>query len=214
MKIFTNKQLINMTKAFEIIKKYKIEKYLNDLLKRSSSNFLPYHNFYHIMCVVENCDDIASSVGFVNSEKRALAIAAIFHDFGHSGGKLKDDENVKNAINSFLSMSLEEQDVNDLIVEIIKATEYPYVIPDDKLTIYQKVIRDADLMQTFEKNYLQQNWLGLSQELGADFLTFLGKSKEFWDNVKFHTDYAKKKSKIVMPGKFEDVDFLLKVIEN
>jgi len=203
-----------MTKAFEIIKKYEIEKYLENLLKNSSSNFVPYHNFYHTMCMVENCEDIATSLGLTGFEKRALVIAAIFHDFNHSGGKLKDKENVQNAINAFLSMSLEDQDVSDLVVEIIKATEYPYVIPEEEFTIYQQIIRDADLMQTFEKNYLQQNWLGLTQEMNLDMLTCLKGSEIFWSNVKFHTEYAKKKSEEFMPGRFEDVKFLLKILEN
>lgn len=203
-----------MTKSFEIIKKYEIEKYLQKLLKYSSSNFLPYHNFYHTMCMVENCEEIASSLGLTDFEKRALSIAAIFHDFNHSGGKLKDKENVNNAINAFLSMSLEDQDINDLVAEIIKATEYPYVIADEDLNLYQQIIRDADLMQTFEKNYLQQNWLGLTTEMNLDMLTCLKGSELFWNNVKFHTEYAKAKSNEYMPGRFEDVKFLLNILEN
>jgi predicted metal-dependent HD superfamily phosphohydrolase len=202
-----------MTPFLQIIKKNKLENYFRKFILYNNSNDLPYHNFFHTMCVMQNCFLIAYDLEMAELEIRALLIAAMFHDFNHSGGKLKDTENVKIAINGFLTASEEDDDVNNLVVDIIRATEFPYVIPEDELTIYQKIIRDADLMQTFEKNYLQQNWIGLASEMNSNLILALENSEKFWSNVKFHTDFAKKQSEKYMPSRFEDVKFLLNILK-
>lgn len=202
-----------MTNYLGVIKDYDLGSYLKIILKENSSNILPYHNFYHILCVSYNAQAIATSLGLFQEEIRLLMLAALFHDFNHSGGKLPDSENVKNAIASFLEHSSETEEDNNFVVEIIKATEYPYVIKEDELSLYQKIIRDADLMQVFEKNYLQQNVFGLMQELKFHKLEMmLDGSLSFWQNCKFHTDYAKKAAMRNMPSIIKDVEFLKEIL--
>lgn len=202
-----------MTFALNIIKFNKLENYLKIILKENKSNNLPYHNFYHTLCVVDNVHAISTNEELLDEEIRLLMLAALFHDFNHSGGKLPDSENVKNAIASFLEHSSETEEDNNFVVEIIKATEYPYVIKEDELSLYQKIIRDADLMQVFEKNYLQQNVFGLMQELKFHKLEMmLDGSLSFWQNCKFHTDYAKKAAMRNMPSIIKDVEFLKEIL--
>ena len=202
-----------MTNLLGVVKDYGLSHYLKVLLKENKSNNLPYHNFYHSLCVAYNCAQISESLSFYFEETKLMIIASLFHDFNHSGGKLSDSENVKNAIEAFKTFSVESEEDNNFVVEIIKATEYPYVIKDDELSLYQKIIRDADLMQTFEKNYLQQNVFGLMQELKVDNLeVMLDGSLNFWQNCKFHTDYAKKAAMRYMPSREKDVEFLKEIL--
>ena len=201
-----------MISYLKIIKKYKLDNYLKILIEENSSNNLPYHNFYHILCVMYHAFLISKSLGHSNKETKNLLIAAIFHDFDHSGGKLKDSENVKNAIKAFLKYSEESKENTDAVVSIIEATEYPYVIEEKSLTEYQKVIRDADLMQTFKDNYLQQNWIGLASEMNAPLLKALEGSEKFWQSVKFHTQFAKDTAEKIMPGRYEDVKYLINLL--
>ena len=99
------------------------------------------------------------------------------------------------------------------MVNIIKATEYPYVIDEKDLTEEQKIIRDADLMQTFQNNYLQQNWIGLASEKNSDLLKALEGSDKIWKGVKFHTDLAKEMAGKVMPDRYEDVKYLIELLK-
>jgi hypothetical protein len=202
-----------MTNLLGIVKDYGLSHYLKVLLKENKSNNLPYHNFYHSLCVAYNCAQISDSLSFSFEETRLMVIASLFHDFNHSGGKLPDSENVKNAIEAFKNFSLESEEDNNFIIDVIKATEYPYVISDEELTKYQMVIRDVDLMQTFEKNYLQQNVIGLMEELKVDSLDkMLDGSLNFWKNCKFHTGFAKEMSMRYMSSREKDIEFLKEIL--
>lgn len=198
-----------MKEYFKIISDFKLKDYFAIVFHKSTSNGVPYHNMYHVMCMVRNCFIIASALEIHKKEIKNLLIAALFHDFNHSGGKLKDSENVKNAILAFEEHSKQPKEDNLKIIEIIKATEYPYVISEDKLNIYQKIIRDADLLQSFEDNYIQQITIGLGmQEMGLDVKSILIGQENFLKNIKFHTFPAKMEYSAKMPGLLKDLEFL------
>jgi len=201
-----------MNQPFKIIRKFKLDNYLKNVLEKSTSNVAPYHNFYHVMCMVKNVYNISKSLDFNDESTRPLLIAALFHDFNHSMGAHNDAWNVAEAIKSYKLYSKENKETNLKVINIIEATQYPYVIPEDQLSLEQKIIRDADLMQTFESNYLQQNWMGLSVEMKTDLLSSLKGSEKFWNSVKFHTDYAQALSEEVMPSKFQDVEYLINLL--
>lgn len=195
---------------FNIIKKFNLDNYFNIILNYNKSNNAPYHNMYHLLCVMKNCFAIAKSEGYTNKEIRPLLIAALFHDFNHSMGKKKDSENVKEAIKEFLKYSEESKEDNEKIVAIIEATEFPYVI--DKLNQEQKIIRDADLMQIFADNYFQQNILGLAEEFSSPLSKFLEGQTKFMDEVKFNTEYGKRISNKYLDDKKEDCEYLKQVL--
>ena len=203
-----------MNISFKIIKKLKLDNYLKIVLEKSSSNNAPYHNFYHVMCMVKNCYLIGESEGYLPEAIKNLVIAALFHDFNHSMGKEKDSWNVKEAIKSFKKYSKESEENNKKIIKIIEATEYPYVIEEDQLSLDQKIIRDADLLQVFHDNYIQQNLLGLSQEMKLPITTMLTGQKKFMDSIHYHTDFAQKLSEEKINSKYEDGDYLLSLLKN
>ena len=43
-------------------------------------------------------------------------------------------------------------DVCDKVFELIRVTEFPYVKPNSATDHFEKIIRDADMMQAFENN--------------------------------------------------------------
>lgn len=195
----------------EIIKKYKLERYIKYILDESTSNLLPYHNLYHVMSVVEYIHDISISENIYKTEVRLLVIAALFHDFNHSGGKLKDAENVKNAIKAFEDISEENDIDNKFITDVIKATEYPYVI--DEPNIYQEIIRDADLLQGSKDNWIQQIVLGLSSEFKQDISKFIDVQSNFLKDLKFNTKKANEIWNSVKKDRFADIKYLDEIIQ-
>jgi len=50
-------------------------------------------------------------------------------------------------------------------------------------------------MQVYEYNWIHQNILGLSSEIGMDFLDFVEPQKKFLQSAEFNTDWGKKVKK-------------------
>jgi hypothetical protein len=88
--------------------KEKLEKYdllpeYNWLINNNQGDKNPYHNNYHIQRVTEftiiGCEHHQIEYPYV----RLAATSAIFHDFNHSGGKFKnDDDNIDLAIDGLI----------------------------------------------------------------------------------------------------------------
>jgi hypothetical protein len=179
----------------------------NDLLRdafkyivlKNESNLAPYHSFNHMMLVTQQIYN-----GFQKSYEELpylnLLLAGMFHDMNHTMGKETDEINVKLACvalkdwwrfsGSKIDTSYMVVNINE-IVNIIRATQYPYVIKDEDLTRPQQLIRDCDLLIALESNWFQ-NYLGLNAEMGVgDVSLTLSKSVEFYGNVTMRTDWAK-----------------------
>lgn len=181
--------------AIEIIDKYEyLQKAFKYIIINNKSNNGPYHNLNHLLTVLKYCYLGAKSEGIKNEkELRELLIAAVFHDVNHSLGKEKDDVNVKNSkkiIKEFVKQ--EEVDVDvEYINTLLDATQYPYTLDGKDLGLRQGIIRDADLMQVFEYNWIHQNIAGLSNELKMNFLDFVAPQRKFLDSVEFNTNWGK-----------------------
>lgn len=181
-----------MNKFLYLIKKYNLEDYLKIILTKNTGNTNPYHNFYHIQTVVISCYTIAKFENVKDDEIKLILIAALFHDFDHSGGKLTDDKNVKIAIENFLTYSKESKKNNDIIVDLISITEFPYDdTKDSNLTLNQKIIRDADISQLTKDNVFQQVIIGLEQELNNDLKDQIKIQIKFMDSLEYFTEYGK-----------------------
>lgn len=204
-----------MNKYFELIDKYGLNYYFTLFMKNNSSINAPYHNLYHSLCVMYNAFEISQSyLIFTEEEKRGLLIACLFHDFGHSQGRLTDEYNIRIAIDYFSSISLESQETNSLIIGLIKATQHPSVFEVDDLSQLQKIISDADLMQVFENNYFQQNAISLTTlEFSLSLEEGLKISLDFYKNLRFHTQYAQNKYELHSAGIIADMNFLLESLK-
>ena len=185
--------------AIEIIDKYDyLQKAFKYIVLNSKSNNGPYHNLNHILTVLKYCYAGAIAEGITDDkELRELLITAIFHDVNHTAGKEKDDVNIKNS-KKIIKKFVESEDVDvdiDVMNDILDATQYPYEIEGKDLTLKQGIIRDADLMQVFEYNWIHQNIWGLSQEIGLKFLDFVKPQRKFLDTAEFNTTWGKEMKK-------------------
>lgn len=183
----------------EIVNKYD---YLKDAFKyvvlNNKSNGAPYHNLNHLLTVTKAVYDGMQLEGLVKDKKlKEMLVAAMFHDFNHSTGKKTDDKNIidaKKGIKEFAESQKLELDL-DFIGKVLDATQYPYVIDKKDLDIYQAVIRDADMAQTMQYNWIHQCVFGLSQELKVNFVDFVQSQKKFIANVEFNTTWGKQMKK-------------------
>ena len=158
--------------VLNIIEDYNLWKMFFFVVENNSSNYAPYHGIRHTLHVVKaahdiyweklnkecdlcDCDECAWDDFYATSEE--LVIAALFHDFNHSQGKLKDKQNVDNAIDStenYLSYSSNFSYAKiKRITEIIRATEYPYS-EENNINVLSEIIRDADLSQSASDDFL------------------------------------------------------------
>jgi len=185
--------------AIEIIDKYDyLQKAFKYIILKNNSNDKPYHNLNHLLTVLKYCYIGASQEGVADEkELRELLLSAIFHDVNHTGGKKTDDINIKNSKKSIKDfVNSQEIDVDlESINKILDATQYPYVIDGKDLNLRQAIIRDADLMQVFEYNWIHQNIAGLSSELNMSFIDFVKPQRKFLDSAEFNTNWGKEMKK-------------------
>ncbi|MEK6828996.1 MAG: HD domain-containing protein [Nanoarchaeota archaeon] len=191
------------------------------IIENSTSNYMPYHNLNHLLTVLKYSDFIANGEGVYYDQRLPLHLAALFHDVDHSGGEFKDDgENIKRASAAFRKFSETtsekiSQDTVQKVVALIEATQYPYIKPHSALeSRLQHIIRDADLMQQFEYNWIGQATLGLAKEGDIPIKEFIPKQRLFLEEIKFLTKTAnefkeKNWSKIMNEFRILEVSMLL-----
>lgn len=155
----------------------------------------PYHNFRHMCHVLwlcyRACDFYRDKL--TPQQMRNLLIAALFHDFDHTGKYGPDIMNIKKAISGFVIHVLpEDKDSLGDIIKIIKNTEYPYTTPSEKLDIQGKIIRDTDISQALSVAWIQQVVFGLSQEWDKTPIEVLKIQVPFLNQIRFNTEWAKK----------------------
>jgi len=185
----------------------------------SSSNSLPYHNIKHVLDVFKNCYNLSFYEEVSDKSVVELGLAALFHDFNHSGGQLADSQNIINALLAldgfFITHPVYNKEVDKVsISNIIKATQYPYVISDDVLSIEQKIIRDADLLQTFEEDWITMIMFGLRKEMKKSMVEMIKIQVGFLENMKFYTKWANEKYEALKSKNLTDIQHLQSFYQN
>lgn len=177
-----------------------LQKAFKYIIEKSKSNYLPYHNLNHLLTVLKYTDKIAHGEEIYYDKRLPLHLAALFHDVNHSGGKLKDSQNIENAIQAFDIFSrnyMNLADRNDVFIceqvdALIRVTEFPYVKPNSVTDHFDKIIRDADMMQAFENNWINQTTLGLAAESNIPIKEFIPKQRNFLESINFLTKTGNK----------------------
>ncbi len=186
-------EFINEGKDFT---KKEIDQIFDDVKKYISENNKTenaYHNNKHMIDVFNNAmtlfDEYQKENKLTENDKLHLGLAALFHDFNHSGGKLKDDENIEIAL-AELKKWLDATDNSNLykaVKKVIIATEFPH--KDIQLDFLQKIIRDADTM-----GGISEDWTNIVKSLAKEYNKtleeFIPTQIKFLDTVKFNTDYC------------------------
>jgi hypothetical protein len=156
----------------ELCSQLSISRSFENVRDKNPSNNLPYHNLYHTLTIVEKVVAGGNYYNLPYRSLRHLATAALYHDYAHSGGKYEDSVNVSCALSKMKEFDLDRSIDRFEVANIIRATEYPYVV--EPICIEQRIIRDADLMQGFcEETWKEMILIGLRAEMSIKL------SKEF-----------------------------------
>lgn len=201
-----------------IIDKYKsLSLAFKYIITNNTSNFAPYHNFNHLLTVTKHTYYALSYMKMLEDDKvESLLFAALFHDYNHSMGALLDVLNISNAKEALIKFvqdnKIEHLDIK-FICEVIDCTEFPYVGDDSKLNIYQQILRDADLCQSFEYDWIKQITLGLGSEWNKSIEEMIETQKTFNNNLALFTPYGKMMQKKHLPSIIKEVELLEKIMK-
>lgn len=189
------------------------------VVEQNSSNRGPYHHLNHMMRVMGYANLGAQYHKLNSIDRLELLVACIFHDYNHSLGLYSDSYNVSYAVKGVKTWYKHQEDVHGLIdinkvVEIIEATEYPYVIPSIELNLSQMIIRDSDLMSILDPDWINCNILGLMTEMKIpDMKKFVEGTIEFHKKVEMNSEWGKMIYKGCWPEVFEKLNALKNILE-
>jgi len=181
------------------------------------SNDLPYHNLHHTLCVVRNCIDGAQHMNFTGADTITVIMAAMYHDFGHSGGREDDHWNVTHAIQA-LNQAFRGrfEGLSHVILQTaedaVSCTEYPFKRrPKNQV---EAVLRDADLMQSLEENWTAQVLKGLCMEVQirrpeVTVDQWLEWQAGFLRTIEFFTPWAEEKRPLIN-GRVAEVEDIIR----
>ena len=146
---------------------------------------------------------------------RDLLIAAMFHDFDHSGKMVNDEINIEMAILGFRKyLAQEDKDSQARIEELISCTEYPYKVSSRKMDLSCQILRDADLSQALNVAWIQQVIFGLAKEWNKSPQEVLKMQAGFHQNLGFATEWARKRFPLSMVvAKIQEAEDLLGILE-
>lgn len=132
----------------------------------------PYHNEQHLFIVTLAAAAGANYYNLTAREKRVLTLAALYHDYNHTGKAGVPDavnielalEGVENFINSAGYSSITHKDA-EAVKHLIRATIHPN--RERPANLSEAIIRDADMMEWFEPD-AEELLSGLNEELRPD----------------------------------------------
>lgn len=200
-----------------ILKDYPIaQKALKHIILTNTANNAPYHNLNHLLTVTRHAyEGIRFNNNYYGTMIEEVLVACLFHDYNHSQGALPDSDNISIAKNGLARFNHENQLNLDIkfMFDLIDATEYPYKITSEDLCPYQKIIRDADLCQIYEYDWLKQNIFGLSLEMKIPVVDLLPGQIKFLQAIEPLTEYGKYMYDKYFESVCEEVEFLQKIME-
>lgn len=193
-----------------------LKAYFRILWKHAQNLNNPYHNFRHICHVLFLCHQacVHYSDELTLRKRRILLIAAIFHDFDHTGVAGPDRVNIEAALLALKRHILpEDAEHYGEIERLIQATEYPYSIETKNLSLSGKIIRDADMGQAFSVAWIQQVIFGLAAEWGRTPLEVVAMQGPFHEKLRFSTAWGREMfPDSVVKAKIEEAKGLLELL--
>lgn len=194
-----------------------LEHYLRILFSHAQNLWFPYHNFRHMLHVTwlayQGCEFYKDQL--TSREMRNILIAALFHDFDHSGMMGNDDLNIERACRALRKhILLEDESHLEEISSFLKATEYP-TPANVWVCLESSILRDADLSQAFSTAWVQQVVFGLAAEWRQSPLQVLKMQHGFLSGLKLQTQWARELfPQEVIDAKIAEANALLKILED
>src|ERR1700730_7211803 len=196
--------------------------YFRVLFFRANNLYNPYHNFRHMSHVLWLCYKACQyySHELPPRQMRTLLIAALFHDFDHTGRPHRGDEdpdgiNIEIAISGLRRyLASDDRALMPEIEALIEATHFPYRVDSQKLDLLGKIIRDADLAQALSPVWIQQVVIGLAREAGVSPLAMLKAQSSFLTSLRFNTPWAQQLfPQELIDAKIAEAEKLLRLLE-
>lgn len=153
--------------AEDICRLLRIDSIYGYVRETNPSNDLPYHNWIHTQHMVESVYEGALYHDLPLQSQIDLVVAALFHDYGHSGGKTDDVTNIKvakQALDLYTAMRYHMVEyIPDVVRLLISVTQYPFTTAP--IFAQEKIIRDADLMEMGRDTWHEMVIEGLRKEI-------------------------------------------------
>ena len=154
----------------------------------------PYHNFDHILSVLDRVHKNPLYNTLKEDERILLDLSALFHDAGHSRFN-SEEENLAIAVSLLEEFRVSSGDLtvteSEVISELIYSTDNRNLnfVKDDDLYLMRAILKDADVTQTFIKG--GEVWRDrLSKEFGVKL--DLNTDLEFLNSINILTPYGRK----------------------
>jgi hypothetical protein len=182
-------------KVLEVLRELGLsEEHASIANSQNPSQNAPYHNSGHLFTVALNCAEAADYYELGKDEKITLFLSGLYHDYGHSAGKQSDIINISQAVlcamRNISALETIGSKALDIIADNIHATVQPSLLHGAELSLQQKIIADADMMQWCEPD-AEEFMEGLSAELG--FPVTWHSTKEFLSKYEPKTSWGRNK---------------------
>lgn len=197
---FNTHRSITCIRAKHICKDLGFEKEWTYFLNYNKAASLQYHNRYHSCWMVAKCFDMAEQMEIGGEDLKALVLAALFHDFNHSGGIVSDHVNVANAVQGLLNATevTRSDPFLSKVIRTLSVTQFPFVRKPE--TLAEQVIRDADILQGCTVHFAKTIYVDLYGELqtskgSLSFIDFRKGQEAFLKGVEMFTPIGKAEHK-------------------
>lgn len=141
-------------------------------------------------------------------------MAALFHDFDHSGRSGNDDINIILALRAFDKHIFDsDKGIREMVRCLISSTEYgPKGHVKEDNTLLSQILKDADLSQVCSPAWIRLVIFGLAEEMQTTPENILRYQETFLSKMKFYTDWAKEK--FDLNQKIDEARELVKILDS
>lgn len=177
---------------------------------------LPYHNIRHMLHVMWSAYNGLKFYEdrFDKDTRRCVLIAALFHDFNHTGKTGNDDVNIEIALRG-IEHNILPEDMKYLtkIKSYISATRFPHFdIEFNVQNLPMFLLRDADVSYTLSDVWIQTVGFGLNYELGLTSEQILRGQEQFLNSVELFTDWARMEYSAKLKDRMLEANRLVKAL--
>lgn len=164
----------------------------NYVQQQAATSRLPYHNMLHTEKVVEAAKQIASHYQLNERDFLVVVTAAWFHDMGYYSGDTTGHE-VKGA--ELAAAFLKEQNADDAIINEVKGCIMATQMPQQPVTLLEKIVCDADLFHLGtdefpERNKLMRKECEIALHKEIDKKEWRAGTIKLLQSHHYHTDYC------------------------
>ena len=174
---------------------------------------MPYHNLRHMLHVMWATYNGGLYYDIDPRTLRNMLIAALMHDYNHTGRTGDDTINIEFAIRGFEeNMLLEDVPYMNDIIFLIRATQFPHTEIEYSLPAF--ILRDADVAYTLNDSWIHIVNIGLSQELNITAEKMLKFQETFLSGMKLYTEWGKKEYSEKIKERIQEAKEMVNAIYN